>query len=313
MCFSGYSDAGEGGLDHTERLFQPRCFCNSVIRTGGAPSQPRLREPPPGSGLEPAAPDVTRGAQADPAPAAQPARGGRGGGSLAPPTLRRACRRHLVREEAAAAAAEAAAAARRSRGRASRPPPSLAPCFPPARPRRPAAAAPCLPRAPSPPRPRSRRWVAGPRSAGSPAGPLPPPSARPGLSLPPSARGAPRAAAPAPIVRAQQGRPALPRPRPCGAAGGGAPAPRWLRSGCSRPIALCPGLAGPKALPRSFSGLGPASCGCSAGRDGLRLTIAMAGWTPAIIRRLNVCFTSKKWSVFNVINSGAEIPKSQRP
>lgn len=81
--------------------------------------------------------------------------------------------------------------------------------------------------------------------------------------------------------------------------------------------ALCAGLAGPMALPRSFSGLGPAPSGGSAGRavlrDGLRLTIAAAGWIPAVIRRLNVCFRSKKCKDLNVINSGAEIPKSQRP
>lgn len=86
---------------------------------------------------------------------------------------------------------------------------------------------------------------------------------------------------------------------------------------CPDRWAPCAGLAGPVALPRSLSGLRPAPSGGSAGRavlrDGLRLTIAVAGWIPAIIRRLNDCFSSKKCSAFNVINSGAEIPKSQRP
>lgn len=68
------------------------------------------------------------------------------GGILVPPAPRPVSGRHLVREEVAALRC---AEERRSRLPL---PPSL---------RRPAAAAPCLPRVPSPPRPRSRRWVAG--------------------------------------------------------------------------------------------------------------------------------------------------------
>lgn len=306
----------------TPNIFSNHLFCNSVILPSGAPGPGSLSEPPPNPGLEPAVPDVTRGAQADPAPAPQPARAGVEPEEVWP-------RRRSVARAAAILCGRRRQQQQQRGGAAAAPPARLLPCFPPSRPRRPAAAAPCLPRAPSPPRPRSRRWVAGPRSAGSPAGLLPPPSARPGLSLPqpreprgpqrlPGPAAPQSTACPGLSERSSAGRRPPGRTSPAAVRG-------WrrrrrttmmARSGCSGPSAVCAGRAGPMALPRPFSGLGPAPSGCSAGRavlrDGLRLTIAAAGWTAAIIRRLNVCFTCRKCSAFNAVNSGAEIPKSQR-
>lgn len=207
-----------------------------------------------------------RGAQADPPPLPSP-RAGAEAEEVWP-------RRRSVARAAAILCGRRRQQQQQRGGAAAAPPARLLPCFPPSRPRRPAAAAPCLPRAPSPPRPRSRRWVAGPRRARSPAGLLPPPSARPGLSLPepreprgpqrlPGPAAPQSTACPGLSERSRAGRCLRAERAPPPAAVWG-----WRRRSRTTMMArervfpdrsaVCAGLAGPTALPRSFSGLGPA-------------------------------------------------------
>lgn len=224
-------------------------------------------------------------------------------------------------------------------------PPSPVP--PPASSRRlsppPAAAAPCLPRAPSPPRPRSRRWVAGGRAEeqretrGASPAPLrgrgaagPPGLCGPQRGEPRGPRGsasgltalraAPRRQPPRAAAVAGERRPFRRRAggagRLCrrGRSGARGPGRNGARGGAGSGREGAGGSGGTMPAARPGLSAGPAAAARAApARSRRALGPGRSGCRTAGLRGLNSCLIVRTFSAFNVNCLGGEIPKTQWP